>query len=138
MTVLRPAAVAARPLSWAVLAVAAVAWIALAQPGHHQPAGHLGHGLATSGTVGGWALMVVAMMLPPALPMLGVLRTLVGRRRFPAALVGLGAAVYVGLWTVVGAPPGETAEGVRATGQMAELVERCFPIPLPAWDVNAI
>ena len=103
MTVLRPAAVAARPLSWAVLAVAAVAWVALAQPGHHQPAGHLGHGLATSGTVGGWALMVVAMMLPPALPMLGMLRTLVGRRRFPAALVALGAAVYVGLWTAVGA-----------------------------------
>jgi predicted metal-binding membrane protein len=107
MTALSTAA-AARPLSWTVLAAAAVAWVALAQPAVH--AGHQ----ATAPSLIGWALMVVAMMLPPALPMLGMLRTLVGSHRFPAALVGVAVAVYVGLWTAVGAVLLAAAATVRA------------------------
>ncbi|MBL8927332.1 MAG: DUF2182 domain-containing protein [Pseudonocardia sp.] len=109
MTALRPAVVSARPLSWTVLVAAAVAWVVLA-----QPAVHAGHGRSAGPTLGGWALMVVAMMLPPALPMLEMLRTLVGRRRCPAALVGLGVATYVVIWAAVGAVLLAAASAVQA------------------------
>ena len=51
----------------------------------------------------GWVVMVVAMMLPPALPFLESLRRLVGRRRHPGVLVALGATAFVSVWVVVGA-----------------------------------
>ena len=53
--------------------------------------------------IGGWAVMVVAMMLPPALPMLQMLRRLVGRRSHPRLLMTLGAFGFIGVWVVVGA-----------------------------------
>jgi predicted metal-binding membrane protein len=99
MTALSPGLrLPARAVTWVVLAVAALAWVSLT-----LPSGHDGHGLATWSALGGWAVMVVAMMLPPALPMLTMLRALVGRRRLPMLLVGVGAVTYVGIWTVVGA-----------------------------------
>jgi predicted metal-binding membrane protein len=68
---------------------------------------------AAHGALLGWAVMVVAMMLPPALPMLGVLRTLTARRR-PVPLTVAGAAAFVGVWTLVGALLLRTAGAVRA------------------------
>lgn len=53
--------------------------------------------------VGGWGLMVVAMMLPPALPLLHTVRRLVSNRQ-PAALLTLfSAGIFIAAWTVVGA-----------------------------------
>lgn len=43
--------------------------------------------------LGGWAVMVVAMMLPPALPLLDLLRGLLVRHRHAALLIGAGAAI---------------------------------------------
>jgi predicted metal-binding membrane protein len=87
----------------AVLPLAAVAWTAVVVA---PPAGH--------GQLTGWAVMVVAMMLPPALPMLGVLRALAGRRRVPGLLVAVGGVAFVGVWTAVGALLLAIAEAVRA------------------------
>ena len=58
--------------------------------------------------------MVVAMMLPPALPMLGVLRALAARQRVPGLLVAVGGAAFVAVWTLVGALLIGTAGAVRA------------------------
>jgi predicted metal-binding membrane protein len=96
-----------------VVGIAAVAWLALvlgvhghgAAPdaashhGPHSPApawGGLGLALA------GWALMVLAMMLPPALPLVGILAQLTRRR--PRGLLALlaGLAAFVGVWFAVG------------------------------------
>jgi predicted metal-binding membrane protein len=96
-----------------VVGIAAAAWLALvlgmhghgaaadaaAHHGTHSPApvwGGLGLALA------GWALMVLAMMLPPALPLVGLLAQLTRRR--PRGLLALlaGLAAFVGVWFVVG------------------------------------
>jgi predicted metal-binding membrane protein len=106
-----------------VLALAAAAWLAIALTGHgaDHPAGaagpdvaqhHAGHGAgsvpidplpAAGRLLAGWALMVVAMMLAPALPMLELLRRLVSDRRHPGLLVAVGGLAFVGVWTAVGA-----------------------------------
>jgi predicted metal-binding membrane protein len=87
----------------AVLPLAAAAWV-LVVVGPHT-----GHGQLT-----GWVVMVVAMMLAPALPMLGVLRALAARRRVPGLLVAVGAAAFVAVWTAVGALLLACAGAVRA------------------------
>ena len=101
----RPVAVAV-----AVLPLAAAAWAALVLLPH---AAHGGYAPGSS-ALAGWAVMVVAMMLPPALPMLDVLRALAGRRRAPGLLVGAGAAAFVAVWTLVGALLLSAADAVRA------------------------
>lgn len=50
----------------------------------------------------GWLLMVVAMMLPPALPLLSALRRLVIGRRRPTLLVVAGTASFVSVWALAG------------------------------------
>lgn len=52
--------------------------------------------------LGGWALMVVAMMLPPALPLVQTMRRLVSRRRGRLALLGAGVVAFVAVWTLAG------------------------------------
>lgn len=115
-------------LTLTVIGVAALAWAVLAWSSrganpldHHglggqalesasMPTGQLGtaplnagaSGLAIATVLLGWALMVVAMMLPPALPMLDTLRRLVAHHRHSRLLVGLGAAGFVTVWTVAG------------------------------------
>lgn len=125
-----------RVLALVVVALAAVAWVAvalthgtaldhhalgglLASPDasadhHSHGADHAEHGggAASAGPgaatvalliLGGWSVMVVAMMLPPALPLLRTLRGLTARQRHSHTLVLLGAAAFVGIWTWVGA-----------------------------------
>ena len=104
----------ARPPARVVLPLAAAAWIAvLLVP-------HAGYAHAT---LLGWVAMVVAMMLPPALPMLGVLRGLAARRRVPGLLVTAGGGAFVAVWTLVGAlllgAAGAVAAGVAAVPWLA-------------------
>jgi len=70
---------------------------------------HTGHA-----QLAGWVVMVVAMMLAPALPMLGVLRVLAARRRVPGLLVLVGGVAFVAVWTLVGALLLASADAVRA------------------------
>ena len=56
---------------------------------HHDTPTGLGTPLELGLFVIGWALMIVAMMLPTAIPLLATFGALVGRRRRPGLLVGL-------------------------------------------------
>lgn len=125
-------ALGAHALSLVVLGVAATAWVVVvsthstsldhhglgdlwerhsdspAASGHTHASGH-GSDVGIDGArgqvlaiVAGWGVMILAMMLPPALPMLQMLRKLVVRRRGPRLLVGLGGLSFVAVWTVVG------------------------------------
>jgi predicted metal-binding membrane protein len=51
---------------------------------------------------GGWVLMLTAMMLPTALPVLAVLQRMTARRPDGARLVALAAAGYLAAWTGFG------------------------------------
>jgi predicted metal-binding membrane protein len=53
--------------------------------------------------ISAWALMILAMMLPPALPMLEVLRRLTARQHHRHLVIALGIGSFVAVWTVVGA-----------------------------------
>ncbi|MCM3487651.1 DUF2182 domain-containing protein, partial [Kocuria rosea] len=77
------------------------------------PGDHLAHGHGSPATVpsalisailalSGWVLMVIAMMLPPALPLLQTVRRLVSRRPDPWRLTVVSAMTFVGAWTLVG------------------------------------
>jgi predicted metal-binding membrane protein len=106
----------------AVLVVAAGAWLLLilgsdhvVAPAHegHVAGGHVhgeahgdtaaaGTGALTSAGLIGWFLMVVAMMLPPALPLLRMLQRLVARHRSRQALVLSGVASFLAVWMLLG------------------------------------
>lgn len=103
-----------------------------AAPHSHAGASASPEGLtpgALTAVVAGWAVMVVAMMLPPALPLLQLVRRLVAGRRHPGMLVALGASSFVAVWTVAGivlvagdAGLHELSERVRWLGEHPELV----------------
>lgn len=83
-------------------------------------------------TVGGWALMVVAMMLPPALPLLQTVRRLVSRQPDPWRLTVLGGLTFVGAWTIVGAAVVVADLGVRV------LAEGYWPNADPRWATAGV
>lgn len=96
-----------RRLVLAVLTVAAGAWAVevwrqLAVAHDHRLLDHPTPAVVAD-LAAGWTLMVVAMMLPPALPLLDLVRGLVHRRGDRHRLVALAAAVVVALWLAVGA-----------------------------------
>lgn len=139
-----------------ILGIAAVAWWLLALThsgtGHSLggqpaapglappefPADGAHHGSAPSGAAStvlplgvwgllGWALMVVAMMLPPALPLLQTVRRLVSRRPDPWRLTMLSALVFCWIWVAVGVVLVVGDLGVRVLGS-----ERGWTAPLQA------
>ncbi|OGO52928.1 MAG: hypothetical protein A2Z32_05060 [Chloroflexi bacterium RBG_16_69_14] len=93
-----------------LVTLAATAWIVLwlwdASPYgrylHHDPPSGLGSPLELGLFVVGWMLMIVAMMLPTAVPLLVTFGALVGRRRRPGLLVALAILGYVVTWTAFG------------------------------------
>ncbi len=113
-------------LTLTVIAVSAAAWLVIAWlhgRGHHgAPSGasghhaghttghHADHAASAAGTGGatalitaaGWMVMVVAMMLPPALPLLHTIRRLTVRHAGAAVLVTLAGAAFVAVWSAVG------------------------------------
>jgi predicted metal-binding membrane protein len=97
----------------AVLMTAGGAWLVLLLSSHwtatSSPSGHVhGHiappavGTATVAGLTGWSLMVVAMMLPPALPLLRMLQRLVARHRTRRLLVLSGVGSFLAVWFLVG------------------------------------
>lgn len=96
-----------------VLVVASGAWLALYLLDPWNGAGHRGHvhgghslspgaGWSASAALAGWGLMVVAMMLPPALPLLRMLQRLAARHRTQHLLVASGAGAFIAVWMAVG------------------------------------
>jgi predicted metal-binding membrane protein len=90
----------------------ALAWLTLWLWGHSPYGRWLHHdGLSGAGLgdgpvvlvmVAGWALMIVAMMLPTSLPLVAVFHRLTRRRPDHARLLGLLLAGYLGAWTAFG------------------------------------
>ncbi len=110
-----------RALVVLVLAVATLAWLWLAlRPGHDHgfpdlvartTHGHHDHTHTDLGPdpvgplltwLAGWVVMVVAMMLPPALPLLRTVRRLTARRARPLLLLAACTAGFVLAWTLAG------------------------------------
>ncbi len=97
-----------------VLAIAAFGWLAMLvmhQAGHIHSGPHFqapicGPGdLAASGArlwLSGWAVMVVAMMLPPALPLFNAVQRLGSKRIDGRILVLASAAGFLVVWLVAG------------------------------------
>ena len=69
---------------------------------HHDTPSGLGTPIELGLFVTGWALMIVAMMLPASIPLVATFGALVGRRRRPRQLVGLVILGYLVTWTAIG------------------------------------
>lgn len=82
--------------------------------------------------VAGWGFMVLAMMLPPALPLLQTVRRLVSRRPDPWRLTILSAMTFVGAWTLVGVVLVAADHGARA------LAAGAWPDLEPRWVTAAV
>lgn len=101
-------------LSIGVLVIAAVGWLAmlwLHQAGHIHSGPHFQarfcgpEDLATSGAwlwLSGWVVMVIAMMLPPALPLFQAVERLGSQRFDGRALVLASAAGFLTIWLTTG------------------------------------
>src|SRR5882672_3040242 len=84
-----------------VLAVAGMAWAAMAHHSHAMAGMDMGLGPIESFAVT-WVVMMAAMMLPSAIPVvLEFARTAEGRRGWPVA-TGVLAVTYLGVWLVFG------------------------------------
>lgn len=94
----------------ALTAVVGIAWLSLwlieASPYgrylHHDAPTGLGTAVELGLFVAGWALMIVAMMLPTSVPLLATFAAIVGRRRRPGLLVALAIGGYLVTWTAFG------------------------------------
>ncbi len=84
-----------------VLAVAGVAWAAMAH--HSRAMAGMDMGLGSIGSFAAtWVVMMAAMMLPSAIPVvLEFARTAEGRRGWPVA-TGVLAVTYLGVWLIFG------------------------------------
>lgn len=104
----------ARPTQPAIAAaigsLVVIAWAALVVWGGSPYARYLRHGSSGEpGTqvvvalfVGGWTLMIIAMMLPTAYPVVSVFAATIRRRKDRALLVALCVTGYLGVWTGFG------------------------------------
>jgi predicted metal-binding membrane protein len=63
----------------------------------------------------GWTVMIVAMMLPTAIPLLVTFRAIVGRRPHPGELLTLAILGYLAVWTMVGLVAWIGDRGIHAT-----------------------
>lgn len=79
-----------------VVALGAVAWLVVISV-HSGTTHH--HAAAIGPALTGWAVMVVAMMLPAALPLFELIRRFTPGR---PATVALAMAIYLSAWTVAG------------------------------------
>ena len=106
-----------------VLGMAAIAWVVLLAVDASPYGRYLRHdtptGLGTPAELGlfvlGWTVMIVAMMLPTAIPLLVTFRAIVGRRRHPGRLLAFAIVGYLATWAVVGLVAWIGDRGVHAT-----------------------
>src|SRR5579859_7177736 len=101
-----------RPFVVALLALVAFAWLSLwlwGQSPYGRFLSHEGIDAAGGGTllaltfIGGWTLMIVAMMLPSSLPLVLMFSVLTQKRPDRLVLVGLVLLGYLCTWATFGA-----------------------------------
>jgi predicted metal-binding membrane protein len=94
-----------------VLGVAAAAWVAVIAIGASPWATYFSHGAlegigahpwAVATLAAGWALMVMAMMLPASLPLVGMFTRVTARREDRGRLLAILIVAYVGVWMATG------------------------------------
>src|SRR5437588_8545567 len=109
---MQPVVEARRAFTAAMLALVGVAWLALYAWGSSPYARLLSHDAAAAAGggpglalafVGGWTLMIVAMMLPSSLPLVLMFSALTRRRADRTSLVVLLLLGYLSTWAVFGA-----------------------------------
>ncbi len=94
----------------AVLLLAAVAWLTLVLQAGALPMSPAGHGMPSGGDaaafLASWAVMMAAMMLPSAAPMIGLYAGMHrnSARREGAVPPWVFTSVYLAVWTMVGVP----------------------------------
>ncbi|MBI1736124.1 MAG: DUF2182 domain-containing protein [Candidatus Rokubacteria bacterium] len=117
----------------ALLAVAAAAWIAVVSSSL-EAGGASEMALATPADAAvfllGWTVMMAAMMLPSALPMIalyGAIQRKASSDAGPGVPVALFTLVYVGVWGAAGVPV-----------YLAMLLVRGMPAPVMAYGVAAV
>lgn len=96
-------------LAGSLVALASVAWMALAVWERSPYAVYLDHDRPAGSVAAqailfslGWLLMIVAMMLPSSIPLVLTFRAIVGRRRHPGVDVALLLLGYLLVWTAFG------------------------------------
>jgi predicted metal-binding membrane protein len=126
-----------RLLGAALAGLVALSWLSLWSLGR-SPYGQLvhahggGHGLATVYlSIVGWTLMVVAMMLPTALPLVALFHSFVRARANRVRLTSALVAGYLWIWTLFGLVVYAGSHGVRG------LVEQVGWLEANAWAIGA-
>lgn len=84
-----------------VLAVAGVAWTVMVRHTHSMAGMDMGLG-AIESFAATWVVMMAAMMLPSAIPVVLEFAQTAGRRRGWQAAIGVLAATYLGVWLMFG------------------------------------
>ena len=101
-----------KPLALALVVLSGLAWLALwlwdRSPygrylSHHALEAVRGNAALLVVFVGGWVVMVVAMMLPTSLPLITMFGRVVSKRPDNAVLSVLLITGYVAIWTLFGA-----------------------------------
>ena len=97
---------------WFTIGIVGLAWVGLVCgiPADSQTFNALSHGVAHSSlslsllvlTMGGWVVMIVAMMVPSSLPLVWMFHRMVSHRQSSGTLLCLLLAGYLAVWTVVG------------------------------------
>jgi len=100
-----------KPLAWLLAALSGLAWLALWLAGrtpygrylsHHALEDVRGNAALAPLFIGGWLVMVVAMMLPTSLPLVTLFQTMTRGRRGQARLIALLLGGYLTAWTLFG------------------------------------
>jgi predicted metal-binding membrane protein len=130
-----------RPLAWLLAALSGLAWLALwladrtpygRYLSHHALEGVRGEAALAPLFVGGWLVMVVAMMLPTSLPLVTLFQAMTRGRRGQARLIALLLGGYLAAWTLFGAVVYAADWGLhRAMAQSHWLADR-------AWLLSAL
>ena len=97
---------------WLIMGILGLAWVGLVLgiSSHSPMLPALSEGVEHSSlslsffllTMGGWVVMIVAMMVPSSLPLVWMFHRMVSHRRSSRTLLFLLLAGYVTVWTVVG------------------------------------
>jgi len=100
-----------RPLALLIVALSALAWLALWLWGqspygrfldHHSLDSIRDNGALALVFIAGWAVMIIAMMLPTSLPLITIFHALTRQRPDHAQLVALLLAGYLEVWVLFG------------------------------------
>jgi predicted metal-binding membrane protein len=100
-----------QPLAVLIVALSALAWLALWLWGqspygrflsHHNLDAIRGSGALALIFIAGWAVMVIAMMLPTSLPLITLFQAFVRQRSNRVPLVALLIAGYLAVWVLFG------------------------------------